>query len=108
MNWRLQELCHVKYWKVSHFVFTITFVFEMFITGVYWCALFPYTVVQSRGQITSLDITNSVMAHAVPITLLSIDFQFNLVVVWNFVYIPFYIAVLILYLLTNCLYTLEV
>lgn len=108
-NWCMQgRKTNFKYWKVSHFIFTMVLIFEMFITGVYWGGIFPYAIINLWGQIHLYDILNPVMAHAVPIVLLLIDFQFNLVVIWNAIYIPFYIGLLIVYLLINCIYSIEV
>lgn len=106
-NWCFQGRTPFKYWKLSHSLFTMTLVFEMLITGVYWCGLFPYSVTRWK-RIQLYDILNPIMAHAVPITLLLIDFHFNLVVIWNSIYIPFYIGLLLLYLVVNCVVTLEI
>ena len=79
----------------------------MFINGVYWCGIFPLAIVlKFWGALSASDIASSVMAHAVPLALLIIDLQFNLIVVWNFMYLPFYLTLLICYLIVNCVYTI--
>ena len=97
----------LKYWKVSHFLFTLTVCFEGFINGVYWLGMFPYSITQQVwGSLGPHDISISIMAHAVPFILLLFDLQMNLVVCWNFVYLPFFVLLLVCYLIVNCVYSI--
>lgn len=80
----------------------------MFITIMYWCAIFPYAVAHLWDIMSPYDIVNPIMAHGVPIILLSIDLQFNLVVVWNMAYVPFEYLLITVYLVVNWIYTLLV
>lgn len=80
----------------------------MFITGVYWCGIFPYAVINLWGDLGVYDIVNPIMAHGVPIILLFIDLQVNLINIWNSAFIPFYYVLLVVYLIVNCVYTLQV
>lgn len=107
LNWKLRGKTKLRYWKVSHFIFTVSLVFQMFITGVYWGGLFPYAVMNLWGTMGLYDILNPIMAHAAPVILLLIDFQFNLVVIWNSAYIIPYYLLLGVYLIVNMTYTLE-
>ena len=107
LNWCLQYKTSVKYWKVSHFIFTLTLVLEVMINLIYWGALFPLGIFQLWGEFHIFDILNPIMAHAVPLLLLMIDFQLNLVVVWNFMFLPFEFVVLLCYLVVNSVYTTQ-
>ena len=98
----------MKIWKVSHFIFTLIFVFEMFITGVYWCGIFPYAVIYLWGHLGVYDIVNPIMAHGVPVLLLFVDLQFNLINIWSAAFVPYYYIVLIIYFIVNFIYTLKV
>jgi hypothetical protein len=96
----------MKYWKISHGIFTVALVFELFITGVYWGVLFPYAVINLWGKLGVYDILNPIMAHAMPVILLFTDLQFNLIVIWNAAFIPIYFFLLGIYLLMNLIYSI--
>ena len=61
----------------------------MFIAIMYWGAIFPYAVVHYWDILSPYDIVNPIMAHGVPVILMFIDLQFNLIVVWNFTFLIF-------------------
>jgi hypothetical protein len=106
INWKLKESENGMIWKLGHFSFTITLVFEMYIAGIYWGGIFPYGVINLWGHLGLFDILNPIMAHAIPVALLFIDLVFNSVVIWNWAYIPLYYILIIIYLIVNCVYTL--
>ena len=95
-------------WRAAQFVFSVAFIYQVFIFCVYWAGIFPYSKVHLWGASTPLDYSIYVTQHVVPALLLAVDFLVNPFVVWNFVHLPFYVALLAVYLALNCAYTLQV
>ena len=93
-------------WKISHSVFVLTLVIEMFINGIYWFGMFPFAIKSKVwGDIGFEDVLVNVFEHAFPLIILTIDLHVNYAVVWNYGYMGIHYLFLIAYLLINVTYT---
>lgn len=79
---------------------------------VFWFVLVPFVVVMSteeqRAGVGVLDILYNVGAHAVPVVFLAVEMANNVVGYWNWNHFWVTMAVLVVYLVLNAVYTVTV
>jgi len=82
---------------------------EVMINGVFWFVFFPvilYTHNNSSNPLNFIDIIQAIGAHMVPLSMLLLDGNNNLVCFWNRHPRRYLIRIMLVYLGFNMIYTL--
>ena len=103
-RWKYKQ----SFWKLTHFLFTLTLLLEMFINGVFWFGMHPFAILNLWGKIGFIDIMVPICEHAVPLILFVVDLNINEINVWNYAYMPIMYIFLIFYFVINCYYSVTV
>lgn len=97
-------------WKALHWLFPNLLCVELMINGVFWFVFFPFIIYYHKSKnipLLVIDVVQAFGAHMVPLALLLIDMNNNLICFWNRRIRKYTVIILLTYLAFNMVYTIE-